>query len=982
MASWLRSLDYGSEASITDPYTQSVAVFRAVNVVGDALSRAPIRLYRQEQWVQEGRVYELLENPNPHMRQSAFVKVVAAHQLLYGNAYIYLDEPDSVGVPRSLLPLPPGQVAPERDKGNAYSLKGYRYSGGNSKHDVLIPSDRIIHLQYAPNPSDPMVGISPMDVASMTIQSDNLASVWNKAVLENSGSPAGLLKWRGEGRFDEADARLVKDQWQATYGGANNAESIAVLGSNFDWQTIGVSPKDMQWLEARRWNLGDIARAFNVPLVFLNEYESAGLSDAGLKIQAKLLYTNNVIPMAVSFGQMLTERVVSPRDPSMNAVFDFDAVEALGEDLTEKLEHAKRLSDLGFPLNAINEKLELGMDPVEWGDTNLVNAGLIPVQDLISFSDFELDEIEDDSTEVEETEVDESAPESSEDAPEATSDSGPRDFTGVQMSTALEIVTKVGLGELPRDSAVGLLKTLFGFTDAEAEMMLGSSKPEAETTEVIEVEEEDVVEEISAVREKISVASFISENAARGLKYHNEGLSGGGMRPHTIREANDMAAGYVTEDKLRRMSAWFSRHLSDLDAPKNSNPNHDDYPGPGAVAWLLWGGNPTSDPMRAKDWCDRKIASLDQSAELAHDHLGLVVQSVVLSREVFASEEDAVAFAESEGIARSSVEHCESSWRIRQASPDKFVPGSLRAIAQDGGRVVVKGRLVADYYDSEGNWRLPHWRMEQHKIHDKRRRPYEKEMQSKVSRVFHELRRDILAGLEDGVEDTEGRSIDGSNKRAKIDWLLNPRAISNALNAIDPEKTPRKFKQVVEKAVTAGSKAAIGNAKEYGITLGDSTTIKDYESKLPQLATNYWDSRAGEFVKIFKTTKQRIAKTLSASMQNGESLGSAIERVKTVFKNGNHGLSTGRARTIARTEIGIATSIGEWETYTAIGVKQVEWLSAGDSAVRRSHQIDGEIRKMGQRFSNGLTRPLDRSGKPGEVINCRCDLLPVEGTIV
>ena len=47
--------------------------------------------------------------------------------------------------------------------------------------------------------------------------------------------------------------------------------------------------------------------------------------------------------------------------------------------------------------------------------------------------------------------------------------------------------------------------------------------------------------------------------------WNAEGLGGDGLVDRTLREAREMAAGSVSEDKVRRMSAWFARHLVDLD---------------------------------------------------------------------------------------------------------------------------------------------------------------------------------------------------------------------------------------------------------------------------------------------------------------------------------------------------------------------------------------------------------------------------------
>lgn len=53
-----------------------------------------------------------------------------------------------------------------------------------------------------------------------------------------------------------------------------------------------------------------------------------------------------------------------------------------------------------------------------------------------------------------------------------------------------------------------------------------------------------------------------------------------------------------------------------------------------------------------------------------------------------------------------------------------------------------------------------------------------------------------------------------------------------------------------------------------------------------------------------------------------------------------------------------------------------QWDSALDSRTRPSHRIvDGEIREMDEKFSNGLLYPGDPNGSASEVCNCRCALL-------
>lgn len=82
--------------------------------------------------------------------------------------------------------------------------------------------------------------------------------------------------------------------------------------------------------------------------------------------------------------------------------------------------------------------------------------------------------------------------------------------------------------------------------------------------------------------------------ARRGLELHDEGLSGDGLKPETVRRAHQIAAREdLTPGHWREMAGWFARHASDR-TPGWSSP-----PTPGYVAWMLWGGDPGEERSRA-----------------------------------------------------------------------------------------------------------------------------------------------------------------------------------------------------------------------------------------------------------------------------------------------------------------------------------------------------------------------------------------------
>lgn len=106
-----------------------------------------------------------------------------------------------------------------------------------------------------------------------------------------------------------------------------------------------------------------------------------------------------------------------------------------------------------------------------------------------------------------------------------------------------------------------------------------------------------------------TVPGYVRKAARRGLDLRAEGYGGDGLTAKTIREARDMARGIMSDDKIVRANAWAARHAVDLSAPKNSDPDSEDFPGAGAVAHYLWGINPL-DPEPARNWLEREASRI------------------------------------------------------------------------------------------------------------------------------------------------------------------------------------------------------------------------------------------------------------------------------------------------------------------------------------------------------------------------------------
>ena len=117
-----------------------------------------------------------------------------------------------------------------------------------------------------------------------------------------------------------------------------------------------------------------------------------------------------------------------------------------------------------------------------------------------------------------------------------------------------------------------------------------------------------------------NVPKFIRDNAQKGLDYLSEGFGGDGLTEGTKSAAREMADGNISDRKVKKMAPWFARHKVDGQAPQNSDSSDPGYPGPGLVAWLLWGGNANFDDA-AQDWAQRQIDKLNNENNKARSKM-------------------------------------------------------------------------------------------------------------------------------------------------------------------------------------------------------------------------------------------------------------------------------------------------------------------------------------------------------------------------
>lgn len=139
---------------------------------------------------------------------------------------------------------------------------------------------------------------------------------------------------------------------------------------------------------------------------------------------------------------------------------------------------------------------------------------------------------------------------------------------------------------------------------------------------------------------------------------------------------------------------------------------------------------------------------------------------------------------------------------------------------------------------------------------------------------------------------------------------------------------------------------------------------------------------AQKVTQVLDTTKGRIRDAVDIGLAEGETSRQIADRVKFQYDRWagieDEDLELSRAMTISRTETGSASNYGNHQG--AVQAEEEfelqmnkEWVDSGDDRVREEHEfMNGEIRALNERYSNGLMYPGDPDGEAENVISCRC----------
>jgi len=281
--------------------------------------------------IEDHALLRLIERPNPQMGQSEFFETDVGFLMLSGNQYVRVILVDNGRRPKELWPMRPDRmkVVPSPD---GLTVQGYEYTvqtEAGMERKVGLRPDEVQHVKLF-NPSNDWYGQSPLQAAMRALLTDNEAVKWNYALLRNQARPTGMFLYQGtmgDEQFEE-----MKSQIDASYSGAANAGRPWLFESGvgtLKWESVGLSPAEMDWLSSRKLTKKEIAQVYGVPPELIGDSDAKTYSN--YQEARRALYLETVLPYLDKKRDALNNWLTPMFGANLWLDYDRDQIEAIQE---------------------------------------------------------------------------------------------------------------------------------------------------------------------------------------------------------------------------------------------------------------------------------------------------------------------------------------------------------------------------------------------------------------------------------------------------------------------------------------------------------------------------------------------------------------------------------------------------------------------------------------------------------------------------
>jgi HK97 family phage portal protein len=348
------------------------AVFACLMALSMAFIEPHLRVYKRKpddtlDALLDHPIQALFDHPNPHLDMTELLWWLEWAKHCDGNAYLRKLRAgnDRTGNVVQLVPLSPSLCAPVTYRGSGDFISAYRYYYGPGKYED-IPVENIVHFRLGVDDQDMRLGLSPLKRLVRLISSDDEASKFANALLQNFAIP-GLVILPAKGTEVTAEKALdLKQRISATFG-SDNRGNVGVMSAGADVKQFGFSPHDLNLKELHQIPETRICAVMRVPPAVAGV--SVGLEQtsnyASFREVREMFTEGTLLPEWRMDAAKLSASLVPDftNDPAIRIAFDLGDVRALQQDVDAQYTRLTAAVQAGWVMPD-EARAEVGLPPM------------------------------------------------------------------------------------------------------------------------------------------------------------------------------------------------------------------------------------------------------------------------------------------------------------------------------------------------------------------------------------------------------------------------------------------------------------------------------------------------------------------------------------------------------------------------------------------------------------------------------------------
>lgn len=305
-----------------DTATTITAVYRAVQLIASTIAAMPLNVFEEQDGERVKVEYEqeayLWGRPNPEVSAVTFWETVLGHEVLNGNAYLFVEQ-NADREPLSLWPIMPERVLPVRDE---HGHKGYILDGDNQT--VLRDYTNGGEIVHVPGwGRDGLRGLSPVRAMANALGLFKAAEDYASLTFGQGALPGGILS--SDQNLDGRQMKAYVDAFDYAHAGAAKSHKTVGLAGGLKWQSVSINPEDSQMLATRQFQVSEVARMFGVPEVMLSAHDKTTSWGTGVQMLMEQFKFTGLGPHMIRFEQTISDDLLRSQETGRYVKFNANA---------------------------------------------------------------------------------------------------------------------------------------------------------------------------------------------------------------------------------------------------------------------------------------------------------------------------------------------------------------------------------------------------------------------------------------------------------------------------------------------------------------------------------------------------------------------------------------------------------------------------------------------------------------------------------